>query len=148
VLLRTLIVELAEFERETAEIRTTEADLLRDGFDGNPRFRAVIAEWQEKTAGMAVYFPHYSTWRGTGLYVDDLFVRAEFRGRGIGTALLAHIARVAEQEKCAYLRWAVLDWNQLAVDLYQRLGGRFLDDWRTVLLTGDDLRQLARKDLR
>jgi len=67
VLLRTLIVELAQFERETAEIRTTEADLLRDGFGGNPRFRAVIAEWQEKTAGIAVYFPHYSTWPGKDL---------------------------------------------------------------------------------
>ncbi len=72
--------------------------------------------------------------------------RTEFRGRGIGTALLARVARIAEDQNCAYLRWAVLDWNQPAVDLYQGLGGRFLDDWRMVLLAGDALHHLPARD--
>jgi ribosomal protein S18 acetylase RimI-like enzyme len=79
------------------------------------------------------------------LFLEDLFVRPDFRGRGVGKALLASVARVAEQENGAFIRWEVLNWNQPAIALYKALGADFFDDWRTVLLAGDGLRKLAEK---
>ena len=144
-LLRRLIWELADYEKAPDQVRTTEADIARDGFGANPQFRAVIAEWQGQTAGYALFFSVYSTWRGAGLFLEDLFVRPDFRGRGVGKALLASVARVAEQENGVFIRWEVLNWNQPAIALYQALGADFFDDWRTVLLAGDGLRKLAEK---
>jgi len=120
-----------------------EADLLRDGFGPNPKFRALIAEWDGKPAGYAFFFGYYSTWVGPGLYLEDLFVREPLRGKGIGKALLAAVARVAEKENCASMQWEVLDWNAKAIELYKALGAEFRDQWRPVLLTGDALRRLA-----
>ncbi len=88
-LLRRMIWELADFEKEPDEVMTTEDDIARDGFGAAPQFRALIAEWQGEPAGYALYFDYYSTWRGAGFYLEDLFVRPDFRGRGIGGALLA-----------------------------------------------------------
>lgn len=144
-LLRRLIWELAEYEKAADQVRTTEADIARDGFGANPQFRAVIAEWQGQPAGYALFFSFYSTWRGTGLFLEDLFVRPDFRGRGVGKALLASVARVAEHENGAFIRWEVLNWNQPAIALYKALGADFFYDWRTVLLAGDGLRKLAQK---
>jgi GNAT superfamily N-acetyltransferase len=141
-LLRRLIWELADYEKAPDQVRTTEADIARDGFGANPQFRAVIAEWQGQPAGYALFFSFYSTWRGAGLFLEDLFVRPDFRGRGVGKALLA---RVAEQENGAFIQWEVLNWNQPAIALYKALGADFFDDWRTVLLAGDGLRKLAEK---
>jgi len=145
-LIRQLIWELAEFEKEPHAVRTTEADIARDGFGANPEFRALIAEWDGRPAGFALFLSYYSTWRGAGFYLEDLFIRREFRGRGIGTALFARVARVAEQENRRFIKWAVLDWNQRAIEMYQALGSEFLDGWRDVLLSGDGLRKLAEKD--
>ena len=147
VLIRKMVSELADFEREANQVRTTEADISRDGFQASPQFRALIAEWSGQPAGFALYFGYYSTWRGAGLYLEDLFVRPQFRARGIGTALLARVARAAEQENRTFIRWSVLNWNQTAIHMYEALGASFLDDWRAVLLTGDGLRKLAAKDL-
>jgi GNAT superfamily N-acetyltransferase len=147
-LIRRLIWELAEFEKEPEKVRTTEAIIARDGFGANPEFRALIAESDGEPAGFALFFPYYSTWRGAGLYLEDLFVRPAFRGRGIGTALFARVARIAEQENRCFIKWSVLDWNQPAIDMYKALGADFLDDWRDALLTGDGLRKLAEKDSR
>ena len=152
-LLRQLIWELAEFEKEPEKAHTTEAMIARDGFGGNPEFRALIAEIEingsaNEPAGFALFFPYYSTWRGAGLYLEDLFVRPSFRGRGIGTALFARVARIAEQESRCLIKWSVLDWNQPAIDMYTALGAEFLDGWRDALLTGDGLRKLADKDSR
>jgi len=144
-LLRRLIWELADYEKAPDQVRTTEADIARDGFGANPQFRAVIAEWQGQPAGYALFFSFYSTWRGAGLFLEDLFVRPDFRGRGVGKALLASVASVAEQENGAFIRWEVLNWNQAAIALYKALGADFFDDWRTVLLAGDGLRKLAEK---
>ena len=142
-LLRTLIRELAEFERELDECVITESDLARDGFAANPRFRALIAESDGRPAGYALIFDYYSTWSGRGLFLEDLFVREEFRGKGIGKALLAAVARIAVRENCYGLHWEVLDWNETAIGFYKSLGARFREEWRPVLLTGDPLRQLA-----
>lgn len=140
---RKLIVELACFEKEWDQVQTTEADILRDGFGADPEFRAFIAEWRGTPAGFALFFPHYSTWRGPGIYLEDLFVRPELRGRGIGKALLARVARTAQRENRAFLRWAVLHWNEPALELYRSLGAEFLDGWRTVLLSGNALSKLV-----
>ena len=144
-LIRRMIWELADFEKAPDEVRTTEADIARDGFGANPQFRALIAEWHGQPAGFALFFPYYSTWRGAGLYLEDLFVRPDFRGRGIGKALLASVAKIAEQEGRGFMKWSVLNWNQPAIDMYKALGGEFLDDWRDVLLMDDNLRKLAEK---
>jgi GNAT superfamily N-acetyltransferase len=144
-LLRTLIRELAEFEHELDLCVIEEADLTRDGFGPNPKFRALIAESDGQPAGYAVFFGYYSTWAGAGLYLEDVFVRPQSRRRGIGMALLAEVARIALQENCRAMRWEVLGWNQGAIDLYKSLGAEFPDKWRSVLLAGDALRRLAEK---
>ena len=145
-LILQLIRELAEYERELELVTISEADLLRDGFGAHPKFRALIAEWDDQSAGYALFFGFYSTWEGRpGLFLEDLFVRSRFRGRGIGKALLASVARIAQQENCYAMRWEVLDWNQPAIELYQSMGGKFLDRWRSVLLKDEALRRLAEK---
>jgi GNAT superfamily N-acetyltransferase len=138
--LKDLIYELAEYEREKQFVRVTEADLVRDGFGPAPKFRALIAEWDGQAAGYALFFGFYSTWEGRpGLFLEDLFVREAFRSKGIGKALLAKVAGIARSENCFGMRWEVLDWNQPAIDFYKRLGASFLDQWKSVLLTGEAL---------
>ncbi len=144
-LLRNFIRELAEFERELHLCTIEESDLLRDGFGANPKFRALIAEWSGQPAGYALFFGYYSTWVGPGLYLEDIFVRPQFRGKGIGMALLRAVARLAMQENCCAMRWEVLDWNENAIKLYKSLGAEFRDQWQSVLLTDDALRRLAEK---
>jgi GNAT superfamily N-acetyltransferase len=144
-LLRTLIRELAAFERELDSCVIEESDLARDGFGEHPRFRALIAEWDAQPAGYALFFDYYSTWAGRGLFLEDLFVREPFRGRGIGKALLASVARIAVQENCYGVHWEVLGWNEKAIEIYKSLGAEFRDRWRPVLLTDDALLRLAER---
>ena len=144
-LLRTFIRELAEFEHELDLCVMEEPDLARDGFGSSPSFRALIADWDGQTAGYALFFGSYSTWAGRRLFLEDLFVREPFRGRGIGTALLASVARIAVWENCYGVQWEVLDWNEKAIELYKSLGAEFLDQWRPVLLKDGALRRLAEK---
>jgi GNAT superfamily N-acetyltransferase len=146
-LLRTMIRELAKFERQLDLVSISEEDLVRDGFGESPRFRVLIAEWDGQPAGYALFFGYYSTWVGRGLFLEDLFVREAFRRRGIGTALLAAVARVAVDEHCYGIHWDVLDWNEKAIELYKQLGAVFRDQWRPVLLTDEALRRLAEKAL-
>ena len=144
-LLRTLIRELADFEHELQNVSITEEDLRRDGFGPRPKFLALIAEWEGQTAGYALFFDFYSTWRGRQLFLEDLFVRPQFRGKGIGKQLLAFLAQLARSENCHALRWEVLGWNQPAIELYRSLGADFLDDWRLVRLKDEALQRLAEK---
>lgn len=146
-LLRTMIRELAEYERELDLVTIHEEDLTRDGFGETPRFRALIAEWQQQPAGYACFFGYYSTWVGRGLFLEDLFVRQNFRGHAIGKALLAEVARIAIAEGCYGIHWEVLDWNETAIEFYKRLGAQFRDRWRRVLLTDEPLQQLAKNAL-
>jgi GNAT superfamily N-acetyltransferase len=144
-LLKALICELAEYEQEQDQVVITEADLVRDGFKPQPKFRALIAEWGGQPAGYALFFGVYSTWEGRpGLFLEDLFVREQFRGKGIGRALLACVAGIARRENCYGVRWEVLDWNQPAIDFYKRLGATFLDQWKSALLTGEALERAAK----
>jgi GNAT superfamily N-acetyltransferase len=144
-LLRAFIWELADFEKEPDQVRVTADDLARDGFGAAPQFRALIAEWDGQPAGYSLFFGYYSTWRGAGIYLEDVFVRPAFRGRGIGSALLAQVAHIARAENRILMKWEVLHWNQPAIDLYKAMGGQFMEEWRSVLLMGDDLQKLADK---
>jgi len=142
-LLRRLIQELAEYENELDQVLITEADLARDGFGPQPKFRVLFAYWDGEAAGYALFFDFYSTWRGRQMFLEDLFVREAFRGKKIGKALLAAVARIAEREGCHGMRWEVLNWNHTAVEFYKSLGAEFLDDWRLTLIKDDKLRRLA-----
>src|ERR1700692_154025 len=146
-LLRTMIRELAEFERALNLCVMEEADLTRDGFAANPKFRTLIAEWDGQSAGYALFFGYYSSWTGPGLFLEDLFVREQFRKRGIGKALLASVAGIALQENCYGVHWEVLDENKKAIQMYKTLGAEFRDEWRPVVLTDDALRRLAEEAL-
>src|SRR5579872_5102764 len=142
-LLRELIRELAEYENELDQVLITEADLARDGFGPQPKFRVLLAFWNDEPAGYALFFDFYSTWRGRQMFLEDLFVREGFRGKKIGKSLLAAVARIAEDVGCHALRWEVLNWNHSAVEFYKSLGAEFLDNWRLTLLKDDGLRRLA-----
>jgi GNAT superfamily N-acetyltransferase len=143
-LMLEFIRHLAEYEREPNAVIATEEDLRRDGFGAEPKYRCVIAEWDGRPAGFAFFFYNYSTWRGQpGLYLEDLFVLPEMRGKGIGKALLQHLAQIAVQENCYGIRWMVLEWNEPALKFYDSLGATILGEWETMLLTGDALLQLA-----
>ena len=144
-LLVTMIRELADFEREPDSVTITDQDLVRDGFGEHPRFRALIAEWDSQVAGYALFWEYYSTWTGRGMFLEDLFVREQFRGRGIGASLMAVVARITVEEQRYGIHWEVLDWNENAIEVYKALGAEFRDQWRPVLLTGEALRRLAEK---
>ncbi len=140
--LSMLIHELAAFEH--LPVAVTEADLLRDGFCEPPKFRALVAEWDGQPAAYALFFGYYSTFEGRrGLFLEDLYVRDQHRGKGIGKALLARVASIARQENCFGVRWQVLDWNTPAIEFYKGLGARFLDEWKTVSLDGNALLRVA-----
>lgn len=135
---------LAVYEREPDAVEATEEDLLRHGFGENPYFACLIAEHDGASAGFAFYFFDYSTWLGKpGLYLEDLFVYPQFRGLGIGKALLRRLAAIAMEKGCARMKWEVLDWNTPAIDFYRSMGAEFLDTWRNVRLSDDALRRLA-----
>jgi GNAT superfamily N-acetyltransferase len=143
-LIAQLIRELAEYERAPQEAVATPEDILRDGFSEHPKFRVLIAEWSGTPAGFALFFNNYSTWRGRpGLFLEDLFVRPEFRKRGIGKAFLVRLARIAVAEGCARFEWQVLDWNKPAIEFYQSLGAQFMKEWLTMRVVGTALIDLA-----
>ncbi len=115
------------------------------GLEKTQSSAALIAEWDGQPAGYALFFGYYSTWAGRGLFLEDLFVRETFRGRGIGKALLASVAHIAVQENCYRVHWEVLDWNGKAIEFYKSLGAEFRDRWRPVLLADGALRKLTAK---
>jgi GNAT superfamily N-acetyltransferase len=135
---------LADFERAPEAVVATEEGLLRDGFGANPFYTCLIADHDGQPAGFALFFYNYSTWMGRpGIYLEDLFVLPEFRGLGIGKALLKRVAGIAVEKECGRLNWAVLDWNTPAIDFYRAMGAEFMDEWRLVRLEGEAIRRLA-----
>jgi GNAT superfamily N-acetyltransferase len=142
-LIRSLIHELATYEREPRSAQITEAQLLEDGFGPERYYECLIADLDAVPAGFALYFPVYSTWQGRSLYLEDLFVRPEFRGQGLGKALLTRVAAIAVERNCARLDWNVLTWNQTALDFYRSLDATLLDDWHRMRVSGEALAALA-----
>ena len=137
------IRELAEYEKEPHSALATEEDLLRDGFGSQPRFRCLIAECEGEPAGFALFFYNYSTWRGhAGIYLEDLFVRPAYRGKGVGKALFKRVGAIAVDEGCPRFEWAVLDWNKPAIDFYNSLGATAMSEWTTMRLSGEALARL------
>ncbi len=143
----TFIRELAIYEREPDAVTATEEDLLSHGFGESPYYSCLIAEQDGMAVGFALYFFDYSTWLGRpGLYLEDLFVPLEFRGLGIGKALLQRVAAIALEKGCPRLKWEVLDWNTPAIEFYRSMGAEFQDEWRNVRVSGEALRRLARAE--
>ena len=138
------IRELAEYERLLHEVVATEERLRDTLFGARPAAEVVIAEEDGEPVGFALFFHNYSTFLAQpGLYLEDLYVRPEARGRGAGRALLAHLARLARERGCGRLEWWVLDWNDSAIRFYRSLGARPMDDWTVFRLAGDELARLA-----
>jgi GNAT superfamily N-acetyltransferase len=143
-LILSLIKALAEYERLADEAVATEAGLRESLFGPQARAEVAIAYTGEEPVGFAVWFHNYSTFLGrAGLYLEDLFVLQEWRGRGIGRQLLAYVARVAVARGCGRMEWSVLDWNEPAIRFYRRMGARAMDEWTVYRLTGEALTQFA-----
>jgi len=138
-----LIGALAEYEQLSHQVVGCAADLEKHLFDRH-YIEALIAQWEGKPAGFALFFHNYSTFlTQPGLYLEDVFVRPEFRRQGIGSALLRTLAKIALERGCGRFEWSVLDWNQPAIDFYQRMGADVLPDWRICRVTGSALANLA-----
>ena len=142
-LLKSFIQELAESERESQEVLITEEQLRRDGFGPDPIFRAIVAEQNGQPAGFAVFFTSFSTWTGSGLFLEDLFVREPFRGHGVGKALLSQVAEIAREEGYHTIRLDVLDWNESAIEFYKSLGAEYLQQLRNVVIGAEALGRLG-----
>jgi GNAT superfamily N-acetyltransferase len=135
---------LADYEKLTHEVVATEADIRAGLFGAKPVAECVIAEWEGRPAGFALFFHNFSTFIGKpGIYLEDLFVLPELREKGIGRALLAHLAKLTCERACARLEWAVLDWNAPAIGFYRALGAVPMDEWTVNRMTGDALKRLA-----
>lgn len=143
-LILRLIRELADYERLADAVVASEDQLRANLFGERPQAEVVVAEWAGQPAGFALFFHNFSTFRGCrGLYLEDLFVRPEFRKRGIGRALLQHLAAIAESRGCARFEWAVLDWNVDAQAFYRSLGADSVSEWRIFRIDGERLGALA-----
>jgi len=145
-LILQFIRDLAVYEKLEHKLVATEDGLRRTLF-GNPRFAEVVfASVDGAEVGFALFFHNYSTFLGQpGIYLEDLFVKPELRGRGYGKALLAHLARLAKERGCGRVEWAVLDWNKPSIDFYRSIGAVPMDDWTVFRLIGEALDNLAGK---
>ena len=139
--------ELAEFERAADKVVATEALLHEAMFGERPVAEAVMAERDGEPLGMALFFHNFSTWTGwRGLYLEDLYVTPAARGSGVGKALLSHLAGIAVDRGCSRFEWAVLNWNQKAIDFYTAMGAEPMDEWIVNRVSGDALTRLAGRD--
>ena len=144
-LIFSFVRELAEYEKLLDNVVATSGDIEQALFGANPRVFCDIAEWDGAPAGFALWFYNFSTFRGRyGIYLEDLFVRPTFRGKGIGKALLQHLAKRAVAEGCARVEWWVLNWNEPSIKFYESLGAVPMDEWTVFRLTGDALNRLAK----
>jgi GNAT superfamily N-acetyltransferase len=143
-LILDLINGLAVYEKLAHEVRATDAGLRASLFGANPAAEVVIAYAGNEPVGFALFFHNYSTFLGKrGLYLEDLFVKPEWRGHGAGRALLTHLAKIAAERDCGRFEWSVLDWNEPAINFYKGLGAKPMDEWTIFRVTGDALSALA-----
>lgn len=134
-----LIRELALYEKAPQEVTNTEEAMNRDGFGENPVFSLLVAEMEEQVVGMAIYFIKYSTWKGKGVYLDDIVVNEKFRGQGIGKLLLDEVIRDCKSMGAKQLHWQVLDWNEPAIGFYKNYDATFDTEWINCKLTEEQI---------
>lgn len=147
-LILDLIKGLAAYEKLSHEVVADEVALRDTLFGEHPAAEVIIAEYEAEPAGFALFFHNYSTFLGKrGLYLEDLFVKPEFRGRGIGKALLVCLAGIAVERDCGRFEWSVLDWNEPAIRFYKGLGGELMAEWQIFRVTGESLTKLAEPNL-
>ena len=140
-----LIYELALYEKAPEEAKATREQIESSFFSDNPKVFCEVVEVDEEVAGCAIWFLNYSTWQGKhGIYLEDLFVRPQYRGQGYGKALLKHLAALCEKNGYGRFQWWVLDWNTPSIDFYKSLGAVAMDDWTVYRVSEDALSQLAR----
>ncbi len=143
-LILEFIRKLAEYEKLLHEVEATEQQLHEYLFGDNPKAEVVIGEYKNKPVGFALFFHNFSTFLGKpGIYLEDLFINPESRGKGFGKAMLIYLAKTAEERGCGRLEWSVLDWNQPAIDFYKQLGAVPMDEWTVYRVAGDSLKALA-----
>lgn len=142
-----LIRDLATYERAPQEVTATKEELNEVLFGERPAAEVLLVFEGNAPVGFAVFFHNFSTWLGRpGLYLEDLFVKPEMRGKGYGRALLVHLARIARDRGCGRMEWAVLDWNEPAIQFYRALGAKPMHEWTVFRLTRDEILQLAKAD--
>jgi GNAT superfamily N-acetyltransferase len=142
-----LIRDLATYERAPDEVTATEEQLIDVLFGKKPAAEVLLAFERESPVGFAVYFYNFSTWLGrAGLYLEDLFVKPEKRGKGYGRALLVELAKIARDRGCGRMEWAVLDWNEPAIKFYRALGAQPMHEWTVFRLTRDEIASLANSE--
>ena len=139
-----LIQELAVFEKEPDAVELTVADLERDGFGSNPLFHTFVAEINENIVGIALYYYRYSTWKGKTIHLEDLIVKENQRGSGVGFALYSKIIEQGKIDNVRRIEWAVLDWNIPAIEFYKKSGAKILEDWRTVQMNEQQISNFLR----
>lgn len=139
-----LIKDLAEYERAPEQVEATESELLETLFSDDPKVFCDLVEVDGEIAGMAIWFLNYSTWQGKhGIYLEDLFIRPQHRGKGYGKALLKHLARVCDENGYGRFQWWVLDWNEPAIEFYKSLGAEAMDEWTVYRISGAPLKNLG-----
>ena len=143
-----LIRGLAEYEHEPQAAQATEEDLLRDGFGAEPKFHCVLAEWEGAAVGFAPVVQLFHLERAAGIFLEEIFVWPEYRGKGFGKALLLHVARAAVEANCGRYEWLVLDWNTPAIEFYESLGAKRMKQWLPMRVEGSALLDLAKKSSR
>jgi len=127
-----LVKELATFEKEPDAVEITIEDLERDGFNNNPMFKIYVAENENEIVGMALFYYRYSTWKGKTIHLEDLIVKQNMRGKGIGRGLYDKVLSFAFKNNLKRVEWVVLDWNTNAINFYVQSGAKILEDWKTV----------------
>jgi GNAT superfamily N-acetyltransferase len=140
-----LIKELATFEKEPDAVEVTVADLENDGFGEDPLFYTFVAEVNSNIVGIALYYYRYSTWKGKTIHLEDLIVKEDMRGSGVGFELYSKIIEQGKIDKVRRIEWAVLDWNIPAIEFYQKSGARILEDWRVAQIDEKGINEFLNK---
>lgn len=139
-----LIQDLATYEKAPEQVEASKENLLNTIFANDPRVFCDLVEVDEQIAGMAIWFLNYSTWQAKhGIYLEDLFIKPEYRGRGYGKALLKHLAKICDEKGYGRLQWWVLDWNSPAIEFYRSLGAEAMDEWTVYRTSGKALKDLG-----
>jgi len=141
-----LINELAVFEKEPDAVIINSEYLVKEGFKANPSFKVFIAELNKEIVGMALFYPRFSTWKGKSLHLEDLIVKQDKRGLGIGKALYTRFLKYAYSQNVKRVEWVVLDWNKPAIAFYKQSGATIFDDWKTVQMNEQQLKEFIKNN--